>query len=239
MRRIFTTALSLLALGGAARAADLPPAPQLPPLEAQPLWTGLLRRAQCRRRLRLEPQRLQHRRIWASVLQHVACGRRRGRRGRLQLADGSLGPRARSELRGERAQRQPHGAVPPASLRGAGGELRAETALVRNAATADRLCARELAPLRHGRRRPRPSRHRTRPRRSAHSSPLTIAARREAAGRWAAESKSNSRAGWSAKIEYLYVDLGSRTTTFLLNPPISNASRFNANVITAGVNYHF
>jgi outer membrane immunogenic protein len=32
--------LSLFALGGAASAADLPPAPQLPPLEAQPLWTG-------------------------------------------------------------------------------------------------------------------------------------------------------------------------------------------------------
>ena len=46
-------------------------------------------------------------------------------------------------------------------------------------------------------------------------------------------------AGWSAKIEYLYVDLGSRTTTYLLNPPISNASRFSANVVTAGVNYHF
>ena len=46
-------------------------------------------------------------------------------------------------------------------------------------------------------------------------------------------------AGWSAKIEYLYVDLGSRTTTYLQDPPISNASRFSANVITAGVNYHF
>ena len=40
MRRLFTIALSLLALGGAARAADLPPAPQLPPMEAEPLWTG-------------------------------------------------------------------------------------------------------------------------------------------------------------------------------------------------------
>ena len=30
---------------------------------------------------------------------------------------------------------------------------------------------------------------------------------------------------WSAKIEDLYLDLGSRTTTYLLNPPISNASR--------------
>src|SRR6201996_6249006 len=40
MRRLFMTALSLLALGGGAPAADLPPAPQLPPLEAQPVWTG-------------------------------------------------------------------------------------------------------------------------------------------------------------------------------------------------------
>ena len=45
--------------------------------------------------------------------------------------------------------------------------------------------------------------------------------------------------GWSAKIEYLRLDLGSRTTTYLLNPPISNASRFSANVITTGVNYRF
>jgi outer membrane immunogenic protein len=44
---------------------------------------------------------------------------------------------------------------------------------------------------------------------------------------------------WSAKIEYLYVDLGSRTTTYLLDPPISNTSRLNANVIATGVNYHF
>jgi hypothetical protein len=36
-----------------------------------------------------------------------------------------------------------------------------------------------------------------------------------------------------------YVDLGSRTTTYLLNPPISNTSGFNANVITTGVNYRF
>ena len=45
--------------------------------------------------------------------------------------------------------------------------------------------------------------------------------------------------GWSAKIEYLYLDLGSRTTTYLLTPPISNASRLSANVITTGVNYRF
>jgi len=45
--------------------------------------------------------------------------------------------------------------------------------------------------------------------------------------------------GWSAKIEYLYLDLGSHTTTYLLNPPISNASRLNASMVTTGVNYRF
>jgi len=45
--------------------------------------------------------------------------------------------------------------------------------------------------------------------------------------------------GWRAKVEYLYVDLGSRTTTCLQNPPISNTSRFSANGITTGVNYRF
>lgn len=44
---------------------------------------------------------------------------------------------------------------------------------------------------------------------------------------------------WTAKVEYLYLDLGSRTTMFLLSPAISNASRLTANVITAGVNYRF
>jgi outer membrane immunogenic protein len=45
--------------------------------------------------------------------------------------------------------------------------------------------------------------------------------------------------GWSAKIEYLCLDLGSRTRTYLRNPPISDTSHLSANVITAGVNYHF
>jgi opacity protein-like surface antigen len=44
---------------------------------------------------------------------------------------------------------------------------------------------------------------------------------------------------WSAKIEYLYIDLGSRTTTLLSSPPITNATRISANAINAGVNYHF
>lgn len=40
MRCIWIAMLSLLALGSAARAADLPPAPELPPLTAEPGWTG-------------------------------------------------------------------------------------------------------------------------------------------------------------------------------------------------------
>jgi outer membrane immunogenic protein len=45
--------------------------------------------------------------------------------------------------------------------------------------------------------------------------------------------------GWSARIEYLHLDFGSGATTYLSYPPISNASRAEANVITAGVDYHF
>ena len=45
--------------------------------------------------------------------------------------------------------------------------------------------------------------------------------------------------GWSARVEYLHLDLGSGATTYLSYPPISNASRLEANVITAGVDYHF
>ena len=44
---------------------------------------------------------------------------------------------------------------------------------------------------------------------------------------------------WTAKIEYLYLDLGDRTTTYLSSPPISINSRLDANGITAGVNYRF
>jgi outer membrane immunogenic protein len=70
---------------------------------------------------------------------------------------------------------------------------------------------------------------------------------------FAVDNRSQSRTGWTlgggaevefaprwtAKIEYLHVDLGDRTTTFLLSPPISNTSRLDANVITTGVNYRF
>ena len=52
---------------------------------------------------------------------------------------------------------------------------------------------------------------------------------------------------WSAKVEYLYYDLGTATTTPLqavygAKGQFSNASyqaRFNGDVVRAGVNYHF
>jgi outer membrane immunogenic protein len=61
---------------------------------------------------------------------------------------------------------------------------------------------------------------------------------------------------WSAKVEYLYYDLGSVTTTaFAVAPPsavsfsggvlnswanaIQTTQRFNGNIVRAGVNYHF
>ncbi len=70
---------------------------------------------------------------------------------------------------------------------------------------------------------------------------------------FAADNRSETRNGWTlgggvevafaprwtAKIEYLYVDLGSSTTTFLAAPPISNTSRLDSNVIRTGVNYRF
>ncbi|SDQ89829.1 outer membrane immunogenic protein [Rhizobiales bacterium GAS113] len=43
---------------------------------------------------------------------------------------------------------------------------------------------------------------------------------------------------WTAKIEYLHVDLGRRTTTFVL-PSFSNASRLDFNLVRTGVNFHF
>ena len=80
---------------------------------------------------------------------------------------------------------------------------------------------------------------RPRPPPTGASPPPTIAARRGTAGALGGGVEVALAGGWSAKIEYLYLDLGSRTTTYPLIPPISNTSRLSANVITAGVNYHF
>jgi outer membrane immunogenic protein len=56
---------------------------------------------------------------------------------------------------------------------------------------------------------------------------------------------------WSAKVEYLYYDLGTVTTATLPNAVVPVApvvgiyalthtsTRFNGNVVRAGINYHF
>ena len=57
---------------------------------------------------------------------------------------------------------------------------------------------------------------------------------------------------WSAKLEYLYYDLGSATYSSLLaftappgfNPPgygsvLSHTTKFNGHIVRAGLNYHF
>jgi outer membrane immunogenic protein len=44
---------------------------------------------------------------------------------------------------------------------------------------------------------------------------------------------------WTAKIEYLYVDLGRGTTTLLAAPLLTSKSRLDLNLIRTGVNYRF
>ncbi len=218
MRRIFTAALSLIALGSAAAAADLPPAPQLPPLEAQPTWTGFYAGLNVGGAFGSSRNAFTIAGFGLPTFSTPLAGRRRGRRGRLQLADGPLGPRARGELRGERLARQPHGALSSVSLRG----IRRRA--MRRASPGSERCDRESV-MRSGtgsftpRAAARLARStRTRPRRSAHSSPLTIAARREAAGRWAAELKSNSWPAGARKSNIFMLISGSRTTTLSLEP---------------------
>ena len=43
---------------------------------------------------------------------------------------------------------------------------------------------------------------------------------------------------WSAKVEYLYVDLG-KAHMFNIVPNVPETVSFNANIIRAGINYHF
>jgi len=47
--------------------------------------------------------------------------------------------------------------------------------------------------------------------------------------------------GWSAKLEYLYLDFGRESTTWTLGalPSIADDARFTMNVVRAGVNYRF
>jgi outer membrane immunogenic protein len=239
MRPLFAIALSLLALGGAAHAADLPPAPQLPPLEAQPLWTG----------------------FYAGLNVGGAFG---SSRNAFTIAGFGL-PTFNTPLAGVVGggeagynwQTGPWVIGLEANFEGSG--LRGS----RNAPCVPPLCGGVLAASYEqrlswfGTLRPRVG--------YALGNWLFYATGGGVLGQVdtnataaigsfvATDNRSQTRdgwtlgggvevellAGWSAKIEYLYVDLGSRTTTYLSAPPISNASRVNANVITAGVNYHF
>ena len=238
MRRLFTIALSLLALGGAARAADLPPAPQLPPMEAEPLWTG----------------------FYAGLNVGGAFGSSRNAFTIAGFGLPSFNTSPAGVVGGGEAgynwQTGPWVLGLEASFEGSGlsGSRTAPCLAPRCGALAASY-AQKLPWF--GTLRPRIG--------YAFGNWLLYATGGGALGQVdtnatadvgsfvATDNRSQTRSGWtlgggvevelapgwSAKIEYLYVDLGSRTTTFLLNPPISNASRFNANVITAGVNYHF
>ena len=238
MRRLLTTVLSLLALGGAARAADLPPAPQLPPLEAQPAWTG----------------------FYAGLNVGGAFG---SSRNAFSIAGFGL-PTFNTSLAGvvgggEAGYNWQTGSWVlglEASFEGSG------LSGSRTAPCVPPLCAALAASYTQklpwfGTLRPRIG--------YALGNWLLYATGGGALGQVdtnataavgsfvATNNHSQTRggwtlgggvevelmAGWSAKIEYLYVDLGSRTTTYLANPPISNASHFSANVVTAGLNYHF
>jgi outer membrane immunogenic protein len=238
MRRIFTAALSLLALGGAPRAADLPPAPALPPVEAQPLWTG----------------------FYAGLNVGGAFGSSRNAFNIAGFGLPSFDTSPDGVVGGGEAgynwQTGPWVLGLEASFDGSG------LSGGRAAPCLPPLCGALAASYRQslpwfGTLRPRVG--------YALGNWLFYATGGGALGQVdtnataavgtlvATDNRSQTRggwtlgggvevellAGWSAKIEYLYVDLGSRTTTYLLDPPISNASRFSANVITAGVNYHF
>ena len=238
MRRLLTIALSLLALGAPARAADLPPVPQLPPLEAEPLWTG----------------------FYAGLNVGGAFGSSRnaftlagfGLPSFATSLDGVIG----GGEAGYNWQTGPWVLGLEANFEGSG------LSGGRNAPCLPSLCGAFAASYSQrlswfGTLRPRIG--------YALGNWLFYATGGGALGQVetnaaaavgpfvAADRRGGTRdgwtvgggvevalaPGWSAKIEYLYLDLGSRTTTYLLTPPISNASRLSANVITTGVNYRF
>ena len=45
-------------------------------------------------------------------------------------------------------------------------------------------------------------------------------------------------ASWSAKVEYLYVDLG-KTTCSAASCGVDTDVKFKANIVKVGLNYHF
>ena len=237
MRRMVTTALLLLALNGAALAADLPPPPQLP-VQAQPVWTG----------------------FYAGLNVGGAFG---SSRNAFSIAGFGL-PTFNTSLEGAIGggeagynwQTGPWVLGLEANFEGSG------LSGSRTAPCLPLLCGALAASYKQsmswfGTLRPRVG--------YALGNWLLYATGGGALGQVgadatatvgslvAADNRSQTRTGWtlgggvevelargwSAKVEYLYVDLGSRTTTYLSFPPISNTSSLNANVITAGVNYHF
>jgi opacity protein-like surface antigen len=238
MRRMVTTALSLLALEGAARAADLPPAPQLPPLEAAPVWTG----------------------FYGGLNVGGAFGSSRNAFSiagfGLPSFDASLVGAVGGAEAGYNWQTGPLVLGLEANFEGSGlsgGRTAPCLPLVCGAFSAS--YTQKLTWF--GTLRPRIG--------YALGNWLLYATGGVALGQVGADAtaavgpfiatnnRSQSRdgwtlgggvevglaPGWSAKIEYLYLNLGSRTTTYLQNPLISNTSRFSASVITTGVNYRF
>jgi outer membrane immunogenic protein len=238
MPRLFMIALSLLALGGAAAAADLPSAPQLPPVEAQPVWTG----------------------FYGGLNVGGAFGSSRNAFTIAGFGLPSFNTSPSGVVGGGEAgynwQAGPWVLGLEASFEGSG------LSGSRTAPCLPPLCGAFSASYAQrlswfGTLRPRIG--------YALGNWLfyatgggvlgevetTVTA---ASGSFVAtDNRSGTRdgwtlgggvevgfaPGWSAKIEYLYLDLGGHTTTYLLNPPISNASRLSANVITTGVNYRF
>ena len=238
MRRIFTAALSLIALGSAAAAADLPPAPQLPPLEAQPTWTGFYAGlnvggafGSSRNAFTIAGFGLP---TFSTPLQGVVGGGEAGYN--WQTGPWVLGLEANFEGTGLRGSRT---APCLPSLCGAFGASYAQSLpwLGTLRPRVGYALGNWLLYATGGGALGQVDTNAT----AAVGSFVATDNRSQTRGGWTLGGgvEVELMAGWSAKIEYLYVDLGSRTTTYLLNPPISNVSRFTANVITAGVNYHF
>jgi outer membrane immunogenic protein len=238
MRRIVTTALSLLALDGAALAADLPPPPQLPPVEALPVWTG----------------------FYAGLNVGGGFGSSRNAFSiagfPLPSFDTSLAGAVGGAEAGYNWQAGPWVVGLEANFEGSG------LSGARTAPCLPPLCGALAASYKQsvswfGTLRPRLGYavgnwllYAT-----GGGALAEVAAKATAAtGSFVAvDNRSQTRdgwtlgggveveiaRGWSARIEYLHLDFGSGATTYLSYPPISNASRAEANVITAGVDYHF
>ena len=112
--------------------------------------------------------------------------------------------------------------------------LRDQEPLSRHRPRPARLRLRSLAALRHRRRR-------LRRRQGRHSGPaVALSASKDKVGWTAGGGLEYAFLGnWSAKIEYLYVDLGSFDTGFAAPLRGEPMSAFKENVVRAGLNYKF